>query len=134
MGRRTFLGVLAGGAVAVAAGGAAVVWWLSDDSDDGAEAGRPTGDVDPRTGITTLLGDPAPAARIGVEYRKRHPAAPTVDVFQGSGGADQAALADHLSEQARTDWATDRTVIVAGWMLPRAVAELCATAAQEFPP
>ena len=133
MGRRTFLGAVAGGALALVAGGAVAVWRLSDNSSDDAAAAGPSGNVEASDALTTLLGDPAPAARIGAEYRKAQPAAPTDDVFDGAPGADHAALASHISAHARTDWAANSTVIVAGWMLPRTIAELTATAAREFP-
>jgi hypothetical protein len=133
MGRRTFLGAVAGGAIALVAGGVVAIGRLSDNAGDDAAAAGKSGDVEPRAALTTLFGDPAAAARIGIEYRKAQPAAPTGDVFDGTGGADHAALASHISAHARTDWAAGSTVVVAGWVLPRTIAELAATAAREFP-
>jgi hypothetical protein len=135
--RRSFL-IGAGVAAGAFAGGSTIAFLVGRD-DERVDPDRPN-DV-PTTGrlgaLAAILGDPAAARRVGAVYVDDHPSAPETDPLEGVATKApfrqrQADLAQPVRDRAHVDFLQGDTVEVAGWLLPRSVADLCAIAHREL--
>jgi hypothetical protein len=130
--RRSFLIGMGAGLIALG-GGSAAAWLTRRD-------GQPSKPLptDGRTGaLAAILGDPAAARRVGATYIADNPSAPETDPLEGvvterPRRQRQTDLARPVRDRAHVDFLRGDTVEVAGWVLPRSIADLCAVAQREL--
>jgi hypothetical protein len=135
--RRSFL-IGAGLAAGAFAGGSTVAFLIGRDD----ERDEPDGLTDlPTSGrlgaLAAILGDPAAARRVGAVYRHDHPSAPETDPLEGVATRApfrqrQVDLVQPVRDRAHVDFLRGDVVEVAGWVLPRSVADLCAVAHRDL--
>lgn len=81
------------------------------------------------TGLGALFADAASARRVGALYLRDHPdeaGARRLGELLFGGGAPPPALGSWLRERRSHDFAAADVVFVAGWLLSRSEARLCA--------
>ncbi|MCU1429852.1 MAG: hypothetical protein JWL83_3852 [Actinomycetia bacterium] len=137
MPRRAFLG-LVGGVVVVGAG--AGTW-------EATRRHGPTAEAPDVHALQRVLGDPAPAARIGKTYLAEKPNAPAgrkgfvlplLDPAKFPGGEIGMAraapfdLSTPIRNAARVDCFASRVVELDGWILPQTILDLCAVTERHF--
>ena len=134
--RRAFLGLLAGAAASVAIVGFEITRHIvSSDPPFRLEV------------IRSVLGDPAPAQRIGAAYLAQDPTAasgrhgyvfPPLDPAKFPGGETAMARQESLElvapvrDAARHDSFVGHLVPVDGWLLPQTICDLCAVANRQL--
>jgi hypothetical protein len=133
--RRSFL-IGASAALVALAGGSATAMLIRRDSKGSKPPERvPTAG---RLGaLVAILGDPAAARRVGAVYVADHSSAPDTDPLEGVPirapfRQRQSDLAQPVRNRAHVDFLRGDTVDVAGWLLPRSIADLCAIAHREL--
>jgi hypothetical protein len=134
--RRAFLGLLAGAAASVAIVGFEITRHIvSSDPPFRLEA------------LRRVLGDPAPARRIGAAYLAQEPGAASgrygyvfapLDPAKFPGGETAMARQDSLDlgapvrDAAHLDSFVGRLVQIDGWLLPQTICDLCAVANRQL--
>lgn len=133
--RRTFIAVVAGSGIAVL--GAAAATTRLGSTTGGGIGGPDTADDSVTRTVVALLGDVAPAARVGSAVdRSERPSSSGTSApgarpwWQANDPEDMRA---RLRDSARHAGAGGDFVGAHGWLLPRPVAELCAYVARHVP-